>query len=451
MNFLHKFLTPKSHQWLFGILVVAVYAIFVNALHYFGTKNWIILLLLAVIINQFLYRQSFVKAWQDSKFFIKFTLIFSLLYFSFIFKGGNMGFELFFTKLFIIILMLWFFISLQLQTKKLEFLVLLIIGFGAINAIVFFAELFIYSIPSLLKAAQSLGELPKLDSRVGHMLAGGSIDFANAIVFTLLILISFLFFKLSKSYKKVICCIILLNIIVLISTQTRTGYIAFCALLFMWGGYCIYSYKGIFIKNSKQLIKHPKKIILFLIVFILVLFLIISNKYIQQNITTRFNDTIADIKAYEADKPLTSIGMRLVMWEAASNQIPDNFWFGVGIDNLRAALTEGTQKILDKKFNLKKGLIFGHYHNNYLTSQIYGGILSLLALFFFLGYLFLYFIKKLRSNPKLITPYTGLGYLITGQFFWLTESPFFFERTFTTYWLFLVLILAILKLEEKSN
>lgn len=282
----------------------------------------------------------------------------------------------------------------------------------------------------------------RLGDKLGNPIAFGL--FANTLFILML-------GGLVWAYKKhpVLLCfwvlLLTLNLLMVILSQTRTAWLGWAEALIGWGGYYFYlAYR------HKMLLKFGTVIALFMIVFIWISTILPVSKILEQ----RVSSVVTDIESYvDRTTPLTSVGMRLSIYESSINLIKEKPYFGHGSEAITEQLKEKSQAFFLSEFNLEHpGLHFSHAHNQFLTTWIQYGVWPVVLLLWLFIYLARYFWQGLRKVSEEQKPIfiAGLVFLVSMLVAFLVESPLEFATYSAHYWLFMTL-LFVFSLLVKSN
>ncbi|MBD3842926.1 MAG: O-antigen ligase family protein, partial [Campylobacterales bacterium] len=145
-----------------------------------------------------------------------------------------------------------------------------------------------------------------------------------------------------------------------------------------------------------------------------------------------FADMLAysDIKKYMHGNPETSLGNRLVMYEAAINSIKEHPFWGVGPSAFKDEELKQTEKVLKNRFHTDDhGFSYGQIHNQFLMFAMEGGILragSLVGLFVFLFYIISLEVKSSPEQRKSL--YISAGVIIFAFFMACMPESFLYTR-----------------------
>jgi len=276
----------------------------------------------------------------------------------------------------------------------------------------------------------------KLSIKIGALLAGiialwqsfhlgirahGSV---NAILFSDMALLLAFFslldiWKESKQHKWLSVTSFIFGIIAVILSLSRGAWITVPVLLIAL----------IFIWHKQQQISTKTISIL-----LLVGFLSIGTLSLTPQVQTRFQGMQHDLAIYKTNS-LTSVGMRLTLWDAARTLIPERPIVGFGMHNIKNVLTLYFQD----KPDLMRLNHFGHFHNEYLTTWVLKGAigeLTLIALLFSPIYIF-----YKRISPKLDNYFSGLGILLcSGYAFFAITNLVFGHGIIDTFFVFFLAV-----------
>ncbi|MDX1347271.1 MAG: O-antigen ligase family protein [Thiomicrorhabdus chilensis] len=246
-------------------------------------------------------------------------------------------------------------------------------------------------------------------------------------------------YKRGKLFLSVWVVIILLDFACVILSQTRTAWIGWPEAMIGWGFYYYYLYK-------KQ---HPitNKVRVF-IVLLPVLFIwgLLSIQPVKMVFEKRIAAAYSDVELYMSGKTFqSSLGHRLLSYEAAIEGIKSSPWIGIGEDAFPVFQRQMTAKIAEEKFHKKiKGLHYTHIHNQFLMAWLTKGVfvfLSVLGMFVFLIWYFVNGLKQASSIHKPIWV-AGLVFSVASFLSFLPETPLQKSDTSTHFLLLTTLLLA---------
>lgn len=222
-----------------------------------------------------------------------------------------------------------------------------------------------------------------------------------------------------KKEKVLYFMLISLNLLALILTQTRAGWISFIV-----ASICI-----LFL-NRKNI--NFKKILKFIILFIL----IISCGF--PVIMKRVNDTInyKDNYSYE----------RIYIWQSSYKMGMDNFFTGIGLENSRF------KELYDNEYQLpdSKEKHINHPHNAFLYFFVKSGIGGLIGFILFQIEQFYYLYKNSKIANHNIKEFSLLGIWFFMVFFIgsLFDAYFYFISIQKIYWALLGFIIACIEVSK---
>jgi len=161
--------------------------------------------------------------------------------------------------------------------------------------------------------------------------------------------------------------------------------------------------------------------VFFLVSFVAILF------YFGDRVEKRWDAMTGDFEGYaEGSGNAGSIGLRLVLFEAGIQGFLEQPLKGVGQDNSISEQMRLTAPIMERVYGLKKGISFGHLHNQYIEEAFTRGILGLLSLLLTIGYLIFFFGKKTKEskqdNSFSPLPLAGLLFVISSSISMLGEA-----------------------------
>lgn len=261
--------------------------------------------------------------------------------------------------------------------------------------------------------------------------------FANSLFFSLWS--AFLWRKeLSRVWVFLLLSALLVTFLGAVLSQTRAAWIGWPEAIIGWGSL----YFFLLVKN-----KDYKKIFLSLIsiAFISILFLLSPLKNIIQERTVA---AVSDVELYiDKVNPNTSVGLRLVMYEAAINQIKQTPWIGIGENGHDNFFKREVPKVFADKFGMKGGDIFqGHVHNQYLQLLISRGLIGFAGLLAALVALIVIFTKQIKNSNT--EKGKGLGvlgmvYVISTMMTFIPDVPFNSKGAFLFLFTFATLLVFL--------
>lgn len=174
----------------------------------------------------------------------------------------------------------------------------------------------------------------------------------------------------------------------------------FIVMLFLW-----YKQKVITLKS--------------LVLLSLIGSMLIATAGFTPQVQSRFNAIKQDIQAYEHNK-LTSVGLRIALWEVAMKAIPTHPILGFGLHNKQQVPINFLENE-DLKQSLHQ---LGHFHNEYLTTLVTKGSIGLISLLLLLlAPVFLFYPSLLSTQHHFLA---SLIFLLTTGYasFGLTNLAF---------------------------
>lgn len=211
--------------------------------------------------------------------------------------------------------------------------------------------------------------------------------------------------------------LVLANLFAVIYSNTRTAWIGWPEAIFGWG--LFYS----FILYRSRLSVFKKAMVIIAPLTIVVAVLSMSSNVFEKRILL----AVKDISEYvSGEQPLTSLGSRFLMYEAAVLMIIDSPLIGHGADKFQLNLKSTTSKILNERYNVEHpGLHYSHIHNQFFMSAVNYGILVAVLLFVILLFIIAYFTVGVSSASILNKPIwiAGLVFSIASLLSFLPESP----------------------------
>lgn len=180
----------------------------------------------------------------------------------------------------------------------------------------------------------------------------------------------------------------ILTIYVAFLSGTRGAWIGLPEIIIGWFFYFYFS-------TLKKMSVRKQFITIVTILFILMsLFIPIKDK-----INSRVSSAIKDVQLYLDGTRLGSIGIRLVMYEAAWDGIVQNPLSGYGIDKVESEMKERTKMIILERFEKEQaGFATSDVHNQYLQELFVRGIFGFIGFLIVQLYLLIFFIKRSGVN-----------------------------------------------------
>ncbi|WP_139299825.1 O-antigen ligase family protein, partial [Vibrio injensis] len=157
----------------------------------------------------------------------------------------------------------------------------------------------------------------------------------------------------------------------------------------------------------------------------------VSISYMMKDtISKRIEQTRVEIERIESGDLASSIGLRLQMWQAATEIAKVNPWFGVGSEHkniLISLVEEGKLQESIGEFHPD------HYHNQFFENLAKMGIIGLILTILLMLTPIIYAIKKNVANRELIISLSVLFFIAC-----LTDVPFWYAETSLLYFLLII-------------
>jgi O-antigen ligase len=214
-------------------------------------------------------------------------------------------------------------------------------------------------------------------------------------------------FTYSKSERVVLIATILLCVLSLVFSSTRTGWVA----LFASFGAVLVWQRALFIPLIR---KHLLAVILLSILAAVLFYWVAETRIVQ---------TINDIKSILSGNSVTSIGLRLEMWKSGLIITEGNTLFGLG-ENYKETLIEyANAGNIHPHFKVWHP---NHLHSEYIDRFAKSGIIGLSLFLSFIGYLIYLARQNTLSIPAVFMLISLLVSGITDRSFELTDViPFY--------------------------
>lgn len=130
-----------------------------------------------------------------------------------------------------------------------------------------------------------------------------------------------------------------------------------------------------------------------------VLVIVFLSAVVSEKIEFRAKAAVTDVEQYFVGNPNTSIGLRLVMYEAALNSIKEKPISGVGFYRVGPEIINRTQEVFKERFRLDmSGFDSWDVHNQYLQEAMARGIPGLIGLLWIQVFALVYFIRSMHSR-----------------------------------------------------
>jgi O-antigen ligase len=309
---------------------------------------------------------------------------------------------------------------------------------GALLTVLFFIEL-IFALKSMD------GSLPRLGSSFSNPIKFGV--FANTV---LVVLIGAIPWALKKGKTKFIILIFIclsLFFAALLS-QTRTAWLGWPEIVLGWGSYYLY------VLGSRYKWNAFKKFSA-VIFFVLLSVSIYSFTFLGSVVENRIDKTALNLENYFSGEDFdTSLGHRLLMYEASIKKIKDNFWFGIGHDQFPEFLKTSTSNLAKEKFDQDfSGLTYSTAHNQFLMTWLTKGFFGFFSISLIIIFLLMYFfvgLKKSRPEYKTIWLASFL-FTVSCLLYFLPASPLQKSATSTHIFLILAILVSFTSLAVENS
>ena len=201
-------------------------------------------------------------------------------------------------------------------------------------------------------------------------------------------------------------------------SQTRTAWIGLLSAIIIW-----FFYYGVKMYRADGTAVNKLGL---LVISIAILSSIFSSSYLEKIVEKRVILVTSEFNSYiERKKFNTSVGARLIMYEALLTTDDRYFWLGLGTENFPAFLKDGTQRVaaveFQKEFN---GYSFTTIHNQFLMNWLMHGVFAFLSVLAFFVFMFIHFYKGFRNSAEEHKSIwiAGLAYCIATFISFLPES-----------------------------
>lgn len=255
-------------------------------------------------------------------------------------------------------------------------------------------------------------------------------------------------YRRGRSFFTIWILLLLATFLTVVFSQTRQAWIGWPEAMIAWGIYYF-----ILFKNRKKI--SFKQVSLALAFFVLIAAFLIKSpafsvfeKRITQAITSVENYFDREENAFK-----TSVGQRLIAFEASAAGISNNFWIGIGENDFREFQTRETSKVALEKFGQNfKGIDYRHLHNQYLMSFLTKGVFGFIGVLLILGFMFWFFVKGLRRADLEQKPIwiSGLVFTMASALVFIPDSPFIRSDTAAHFFVFANLLIGFAILSESK-
>ena len=255
-------------------------------------------------------------------------------------------------------------------------------------------------------------------------------------------------FKKGKLFFTGWCALIVTDFLGVVFIQTRTAWIGWPEAIIGWGLYYFYM-----LRHKIRLNKNIK-LIIFIVPFI-VLWGIFSIEQVKTVVDKRVTAAYSNVGDYFAGQTFqTSVGKRILGYEAALVGIKSSPWIGIGEDAFPEFQKQMTVKLGIEKFNEKtSGFEFTHIHNQFLMSWLTKGVFSFLSVVLIFAFLIWYFTRGLQKSTFENKPIwiAGLVFSVASLLSFLPETPLQKSDTSTHFFLLSTLLIAFSILTEQRQ
>lgn len=259
-------------------------------------------------------------------------------------------------------------------------------------------------------------------------------------LFTVVLLGGFIWAIKRNSWTIVILIMAaLLTFVGSLVSDTRSAWAGLPEALIAWAIFYWMYFKRNSTVNMKRVIALW---IFFLVSFVAILF------YFGDRVEKRWDGMAGSFQNYtDGSGRAGSVGIRLVLVEAGFKGFLAQPLKGVGQDNSISEQKRLTAPIMERVYGLKKGIAFGHLHNQYVEEAFTRGILGLLSLLLTIGYLILFFGKKIKESKQDGSfspwPLAGLLFVISSSISMLGEAWIHLSTGVAFYMFFISLFVFI--------
>lgn len=230
--------------------------------------------------------------------------------------------------------------------------------------------------------------------------------------------------------------------------QTRTAWIGWPEAIIGWGAYYLYLLKSVDNKNWKLKFMAIAS-------FLVLIIVLVSQSSVMNVVEKRIGAIFDNIETYTSRETFnTSVGARLLSYEAALVGIKENPWMGIGENRFmefqQQKSSELAQKIFDTQFS---GFTFTQIHNQFLMSWLTKGVFALISVVLIFVFLISYFVvglKHSRAEDKAIWV-AGLVFSVAAFMSFMPETPLQKSDTATHFFLMATLLLAFTNLTKINN
>jgi len=241
--------------------------------------------------------------------------------------------------------------------------------------------------------------------------------------------------------------LILLLLLGVILTQSRTAWLGWPEAIIVWTVYYYFLLK-------KSGLSKKLKLTLSLLPLMISLSLF-SVKPINDLFEKRLTAIYDNVDQYYFGGEFrTSIGTRLLGYEVALSGIKKHPWLGIGEDAFPAFQKEQSANLALEKFNIKiGGYTFHHIHNQFLMSWLTKGVFSFISVLFIFLFLMVHFITGLRAATFENKPIwiAGIVFSVASLMSFMPETPLQKSDTSAHFFLMATLLVVFSILTEQRQ
>lgn len=231
----------------------------------------------------------------------------------------------------------------------------------------------------------------------------------------------------------------LLSVYGSILSGTRGAWIGLPEIIIGWGVFFYVSILGS--------VPIRQKILSILVVLLAFILLTVA---VQEKLEHRFNLAVEDVERYFDGNPLTSIGSRFVMYEAAIDGFTEHPISGVGPENIGPEMEKRTQKIFSVRFGVDRpGYLTWDVHNQYLQELFARGIIGIFVLLVIQIYLLTFFIR--RSSRKNLFAVAGVIFMVASILNMMSYSWLRFHGGMFFYFIVMTFLIYGSSIKSENN
>jgi O-antigen ligase len=267
-------------------------------------------------------------------------------------------------------------------------------------------------------------------------------------LFTVVLLGGFIWAIKRNSWTIIILIVAaLLSFVGSLLSDTRSAWAGLPEALIAWAIFYWMYFKRHSVVNMKKVIALW---IFFLVSFIAVLF------YFGDRVEKRWDGMAGSFHSYyEGSGSAGSIGTRLVLFEAGLQGFLEHPLKGVGQDNSISEQLRLTAPIMERVYGVKKGITYGHLHNQFIEEAFTRGVFGLMSLLMTVGYLIYFFGKRIKQSKQDGSfspwPLAGLLFVISSSISMLGEAWIHLSTGVAFYIFFITLFVFLSYLKPPAN